>query len=373
VKAHLTSALALATVLAAAVSGVALAEPGDDEVHACVNDASGAVRIADECRGSETELTWNRTGPQGPAGPEGPAGPPGPAGAAAEPATYLGSHALYLDGRFLGALHSVEGCGLRTEVQEFRTTDPDGQIRVRTVPGAQRADDCWVEAGLGLDPRFYDWLAASLESGPTMRRAEIVVAEVDGGAVTRSWQLENAWPSKIEVSPVVEGSGEPAFLRVRLTLDEAEKAGLTGQPVGSMEEHPIDPTTLQVEVEGAPVAVDMVRGLSTEFEIVETRTTDPSGHTVIIKLPGDRRSGPLTAGATDLAGEDYLHAWYDALAGGPSAFRAVRLSMASSLMGGHTLTVEIPRAWASATEPFPRLDGRTRATLALDPWTLEVS
>src|SRR5215471_6956098 len=67
------------------------------QIFACVNNNSGAVRIVAQgvaCRTPESLVTWNVVGPQGPPGPAGPAGalgspgpqgPVGPAGALGSP------------------------------------------------------------------------------------------------------------------------------------------------------------------------------------------------------------------------------------------------------------------------------------------------
>jgi Collagen triple helix repeat (20 copies) len=58
------------------------------QIFACVNNNSGAIRIVAQgaaCRTPESLVTWNVVGPQGPPGPAGPAGalgPPGPQGPA---------------------------------------------------------------------------------------------------------------------------------------------------------------------------------------------------------------------------------------------------------------------------------------------------
>jgi len=58
------------------------------QIFACVNNNTGAVRIVAQgvaCRTPESLVTWNVVGPQGPPGPTGPAGalgPPGPQGPA---------------------------------------------------------------------------------------------------------------------------------------------------------------------------------------------------------------------------------------------------------------------------------------------------
>jgi hypothetical protein len=56
---------------------------GAQQIFACVNANSGAVRIVAQgaaCRSPESLVTWNVVGPQGPPGPAGPAGALGPPG-----------------------------------------------------------------------------------------------------------------------------------------------------------------------------------------------------------------------------------------------------------------------------------------------------
>ena len=89
-----TIGIGLAAVLATAgiIAGgaIALAHGGDTtQVHSCVTEGSGSVRIVGpdaSCRARETALDWAIQGPTGPQGPigatgaAGPAGPEGPAG-----------------------------------------------------------------------------------------------------------------------------------------------------------------------------------------------------------------------------------------------------------------------------------------------------
>ena len=66
------------------------------QIFACVNNNSGAIRIVTQgaaCRTPESLVTWNVVGPQGPPGPAGPAGALGPSGpqGPAGPASAQGS------------------------------------------------------------------------------------------------------------------------------------------------------------------------------------------------------------------------------------------------------------------------------------------
>jgi hypothetical protein len=69
--------------LAASALTVYAQHAGSTVLHACVNSASGTMRMTDGsgCRNGETPVSWNQAGPQGVAGPQGPQGLPGAQGA----------------------------------------------------------------------------------------------------------------------------------------------------------------------------------------------------------------------------------------------------------------------------------------------------
>jgi len=78
----LVAGAALAALL---VSGIALATVpgGDGTINGCYAKKDGSLRVVDssaQCRGGESALTWNQTGPQGPKGDAGAAGAAGPKG-----------------------------------------------------------------------------------------------------------------------------------------------------------------------------------------------------------------------------------------------------------------------------------------------------
>jgi hypothetical protein len=84
--------LLLFTVAGLTVAGgiaYATIPDGDGVFHACVKETNGAVRVIDpgnpgrtgHCKGQETAVSWNQTGPTGPTGPQGTTGNTGPTGA----------------------------------------------------------------------------------------------------------------------------------------------------------------------------------------------------------------------------------------------------------------------------------------------------
>jgi len=81
-------ALAVTAVVVVAIAGAvtyAVADVGGGGViNGCYKTQNGQLRVidpaTDHCLPSETAISWNQTGTQGPPGPTGPAGPTGPQG-----------------------------------------------------------------------------------------------------------------------------------------------------------------------------------------------------------------------------------------------------------------------------------------------------
>jgi len=75
-------------------------------IYACVGQSSLQVRIvpeSEECKSTETRVSWNTTGIAGPAGPTGPVGPQGPQGTNGASVTFVES--------FTGNLHDCPNGG----------------------------------------------------------------------------------------------------------------------------------------------------------------------------------------------------------------------------------------------------------------------
>src|SRR5215471_13988932 len=74
------AAVAFGLVLTLAGGGAALATiPDGGTINACYANGNGAVRVidapSDQCKASESPLSWNQTPAQGPKGASGPQGP----------------------------------------------------------------------------------------------------------------------------------------------------------------------------------------------------------------------------------------------------------------------------------------------------------
>ena len=147
----------------------------DGTISACVNDATGVVRIVDPAKSvglgrciaggylRETPVMWSVTGPPGPAGPPGNPGPAGPAGPAASSNVTLGpTVGASLTGQQLAIIESACPAGSIAVGRNYTTgtgTGDDVKIMLdrqsSTSPGwfmQVRSDDpfafyfVWLEA-----------------------------------------------------------------------------------------------------------------------------------------------------------------------------------------------------------------------------------
>jgi hypothetical protein len=254
-------------------------------------------------------------------------------------------------------------------VVTLKVTGPDGKIRTEKIPGDRTTEDCWFQAGLGMADAFYTWLSRSMLELP--QRLDVVVARVDGTEATEAVGLSNAWPSAVGVTRVEPSAeGGVAFLRTRVSFEDSMVVDPQGLAVGSVAELPIDVSTLDVDVAGVDVDVMQVRNLMRSVEIVEIKQSLPNGTTRIVKAAGAPTAEPLVFGSASPDGADMLKDWYaDVDDGGGSGIRGIAVTLSAAGQPGRVLTIEGTKAWVSESEPFPRADGFTRATLAVSEFT----
>ena len=151
----LPRSFALCAVLLSLTAGEARASipAADGSYSGCLFKALGTLRLIDPAVPSqrclpalETQVTWNRTGPQGPAGSPGPAGAKGLDGttvsaAALDPNTdsrcsFLGGIEIFQDGVSRGVVCSIQGPGGAAGPQGLQgVSGPEGPAGAAGAPG----------------------------------------------------------------------------------------------------------------------------------------------------------------------------------------------------------------------------------------------
>jgi phage tail-like protein len=114
---------------------------------------------------------------------------------------------LELDGVRVTMLTEVSGLGWEREVIEVREGgDPDATTR---LPGRMKPGQVALTRVLTTDLTFEQWMRDPVPVGQPRRAVSLALFDGQGRAVAR-YHLENAWPSKLEVSGLRSGGAETA-------------------------------------------------------------------------------------------------------------------------------------------------------------------
>jgi phage tail-like protein len=101
------------------------------------------------------------------------------------------------DGLGTASFKSVEGFSIETATTEYRE-GAFGRLTVRKLPGLVTFPDITLTKGLYSDPELYRFFSSYLE-GTTLAPVNARISAYDNaGAVTASWSVKHAWPTRYE-------------------------------------------------------------------------------------------------------------------------------------------------------------------------------
>jgi hypothetical protein len=375
-----TLLVATAAVLAAGGVGIATGAipDGSGRVTVCYTKIGGLVRVIDteknppqRCSANlETQLVLNQKGPDGPKGEPGPKGadgaqglpgvkgekgnigPAGPAAGQSLPDPLNGDWALMVDGAFAAPVRAVEGCGIGAPVVKERV-GPDG-IQHKHLAGVS-PDPCRLSLGLAMEPTLADWLAVAPSSS---LRHQVTLVRTDAPSA-QALRLSDTTIGAVTVPALERSAPGPQFLQIELRPELVTRIASPGLPAGSdLELHPIDPSSLDVRLDGAPLAPAKTSALRIEV-VVDTSGVEhlPVIHTDVSDLDLRVPEGESAAIAT-------LDAFMTALMQGSSS-QADEKPVALTVSDGSTrrLHVAVGQSGISQGDFAPRSDGARRYTL----------
>jgi phage tail-like protein len=132
------------------------------------------------------------------------------------------SFGLELDGVRATMLTEVSGLGWEREVIEVREGgDPDATTR--RLPGRMKPGEVTLTRGLTTDLSFEQWMRDPVPVGRPRPAVSVALFDRQGRAVAR-FHLENAWPSKLEVTGLRSGGTEVAVETLTLVHEGLERA-----------------------------------------------------------------------------------------------------------------------------------------------------
>jgi hypothetical protein len=295
--------LAFGSVAVLVLAGVAYATiPGSGNVYtACMLKNVGTIRLIDpslpssnplgHCTSLEQQVTFNRTGQQGPAGPtgatgatgavgatgatgpggatgatgatgaaghdgkdgaQGPAGatgPAGPAGGSGSQASddYAGSYMLTVDDTVVGPVDLTDGCTYEADVIS-QPTGASGPV-TKHVSSVALAP-CQFSFGANVSPVLWEWFASDL--GGTLDEKNFVFSRVDSSDhVIGTISCQNALATKLGVPQLSPGASSTFLLNGELTPEGCTQSSGSGASIrGSTEIQPFSNGDVHASVGG---------------------------------------------------------------------------------------------------------------------------
>ena len=116
-----------------------------------------------------------------------------------------------------GVFTEVSGLGSESEVLEFRDgSDPN---IVRKIPGALKWSDITLKRGFTGDPSLWNWRRLVESGNIADARTNGRLTLLDQGNPIATWQIFNAWPSKI-TGPQLKDDGNDIAIEELVIVHE---------------------------------------------------------------------------------------------------------------------------------------------------------
>jgi phage tail-like protein len=138
---------------------------------------------------------------------------------------YVASHfALELEKDAIGFVKSVEGGNLKADVLTYQMGHSQAVWRQM---GAPKYDDITVQVGMGMSPKFYDWINGFFNRTVVRKSGAIIGADFNYKERTRR-NFEGALISELTI-PTLDGSSkEAAYMTVKLSPENITFIAVTG-------------------------------------------------------------------------------------------------------------------------------------------------
>lgn len=120
----------------------------------------------------------------------------------------------------------TELAAITTEVRPVDFLDPADreEVVVKQLPGTRVPPTIILRRGMSRDTELWAWHEAVIHGDMAAARksASLSMFNAEGKPVARYW-LENAWPSKIEITAVKAGASEVLVETVTITCENLQR------------------------------------------------------------------------------------------------------------------------------------------------------
>jgi phage tail-like protein len=129
-----------------------------------------------------------------------------------------------VSGKAAGAFRECSGLGSEHEVVEEKSAGPDGKPILKKIPGRMKFNDVTLKRGITASMDFWDWRKEVEDGNITGARVNATINMVlPNGTTVASWELINAWPSKITGPTANATSGEIGIEELTIVHEEYKR------------------------------------------------------------------------------------------------------------------------------------------------------
>jgi phage tail-like protein len=143
-----------------------------------------------------------------------------PAGGAHQPtdAVTASRFSLTIDGVEIAQFSELAGITTEVEAVEFSGRAP------QKAPARRKPPTVTLKRGMNRDMGIFAWHQSVVEGQiAAARKSCTLTMYATDGTATAKYHLENAWPSKVEISGLKAGSSEVLYETVTLTCDDLQR------------------------------------------------------------------------------------------------------------------------------------------------------
>jgi phage tail-like protein len=148
-----------------------------------------------------------------------------PAGTATGPndALTAAKFSLTIDGVEVGQFSELAGINSEVEPVELMETTGD-QLFLKKLPGKRKPATVTLKRGMNKDLGVFAWHQSVVEGQvAAARKSCTLTMYASDGTATAKYYLENAWPSKVEISGLKAGASEVLYETVTITMEDIQR------------------------------------------------------------------------------------------------------------------------------------------------------
>ena len=137
-----------------------------------------------------------------------------------------GAHfAIGVDGTDIAIFSELSGINSEVEPQEYISSDSDGNVLHTKQFGKVKPPKVTLKRALDGSKAIWAWHEAVLAGDPAALRSCTLSLKSASGDINISYELENAWPAKVDIAGMKAGASDVIMETVELVCDQIIMGG----------------------------------------------------------------------------------------------------------------------------------------------------